>query len=83
LIPSAVYFDTNVIVGDTAMELGMSDPDGFAETFKRDIGKPHYSRAIRSYGFRATKLVKIALALSTFPLPIAMLATVRARGFRD
>ncbi len=48
LVPSAIYFDTGVIVGERAMELGLRDPGGFAEAFKRDIGKPNYSREIRS-----------------------------------
>ncbi len=48
LIPSAVYFDTNIVVGESALELGLRDPEGLAEAFKRDIGKPHYSREIRS-----------------------------------
>ena len=47
LIPSAIYFDTNVVVGESAMDLGLRDPQGFAEAFKRDIGKPHYSRDVR------------------------------------
>lgn len=48
LIPSAIYFDTNIVVGESALELGLRDPEGLAEAFKRDIGKPHYSREIRS-----------------------------------
>ncbi len=48
LIPSAIYFDTNVVVGESALELGLRDPEGLAEAFKRDIGKSHYSREIRS-----------------------------------
>lgn len=47
LIPSAVYFETNVVVGESALDLGLRDPHGLAEAFKRDIGKPHYSREIR------------------------------------
>lgn len=47
LIPSAVYFETNVVVGDSALDLGLRDPEGLAEAFKRDIGKPHYSREVR------------------------------------
>ena len=39
LIPSAVYFETNVMVGDAALDLGLLDPEGLAEAFKRDIGK--------------------------------------------
>ena len=49
LIPSAIYFDTNVVVGESALELGLQDPEGLSEAFKRDIGKPHYSRDIRSF----------------------------------
>ncbi len=48
LIPSAIYFDNNVVVGDSALELGLRDPEGLAEAFKRDIGKPQFSREIRS-----------------------------------
>ncbi|MCC7334364.1 MAG: Hsp70 family protein [Pirellulaceae bacterium] len=48
LIPSAIYFDANIVVGESALELGLRDPEGLAEAFKRDIGKPHYSREIRS-----------------------------------
>ncbi len=48
LIPSAVYFDNNIVVGENALELGLRDPEGLAEAFKRDIGKPHYSREVRS-----------------------------------
>jgi molecular chaperone DnaK len=48
LVPSAVYFDSHVDVGETAMEHGLRDPRGLAEAFKRDIGKPHFSREIRS-----------------------------------
>jgi molecular chaperone DnaK len=48
LIPSAIFFDTHVVVGENALELGLRDPDGLAEAFKRDIGRPHYSREIRS-----------------------------------
>lgn len=48
LIPSAVYFDQHIVVGETALDLGLRDPQGLAEAFKRDIGKPHYSREIRS-----------------------------------
>ncbi len=51
LIPSAIYFDTNVVVGESAMDLGLRDPQGFAEAFKRDIGKPHYSRDVRGLKF--------------------------------
>ena len=47
LIPSAIYFETNVMVGDAALDLGLLDPEGLAEAFKRDIGKPHFSRDIR------------------------------------
>lgn len=47
LIPSAIYFETNVMVGDAALDLGLLDPDGLAEAFKRDIGKAHFSREIR------------------------------------
>ena len=47
LIPSAVYFETNVMVGDAALDLGLLDPEGLAEAFKRDIGKAHFSREIR------------------------------------
>ena len=48
MVPSAVYFDSHVDVGETAMEHGLRDPRGLAEAFKRDIGKPHFSREIRS-----------------------------------
>ncbi len=48
LIPSALYFDADVIVGEKAMESGLLDPLGFAEAFKRDIGKPNFGREIRS-----------------------------------
>lgn len=48
LIPSAIYFDKSVIVGESALELGLRDPEGLAEAFKRDIGKPQFSREIRS-----------------------------------
>ena len=47
LIPSAIYFETNVMVGDAALDLGLLDPEGLAEAFKRDIGKAHFSRDIR------------------------------------
>lgn len=49
LIPSAIYFESNVVVGENALELGLRDPQGLAEAFKRDIGKPHYSRGIRAH----------------------------------
>ncbi len=48
LIPSAIYFDKQIVVGEAALDLGLRDPQGLAEAFKRDIGKPHYSREIRS-----------------------------------
>ncbi len=48
LVPSAVYFDADVVVGEAAMELGLRDPAGLAEAFKRDIGKPNYSKEVRS-----------------------------------
>ncbi len=48
LIPSAIYFDKHIVVGESALDAGLSDPQGLAEAFKRDIGKPHYSREIRS-----------------------------------
>ena len=48
LIPSAIFFDQQVVVGEQALDLGLLDPQGLAEAFKRDIGKPHYSRELRS-----------------------------------
>ncbi len=48
LIPSAIYFDKHIVVGESALDAGLRDPQGLAEAFKRDIGKPHYSREIRS-----------------------------------
>lgn len=48
LIPSAIYFDKHIVVGEHALDAGLRDPQGLAEAFKRDIGKPHYSREIRS-----------------------------------
>ncbi|MCA9131590.1 MAG: Hsp70 family protein, partial [Planctomycetales bacterium] len=48
LIPSALYFDQHVLVGEPALELGLRDPQGLADAFKRDIGKPHYNREVRS-----------------------------------
>ncbi len=47
LVPSALYFGDDVIVGDRAMMMGVMDPDAFAECFKRDIGKSHYQREVR------------------------------------
>lgn len=46
LIPSAIYFGSRIAFGDSALELGLADPAGLAEAFKRDIGKPFYSREI-------------------------------------
>ncbi len=48
LVPSAVFFDAGVDVGEIALKNGLRDPAGLAEAFKRDIGKPHYSREVRS-----------------------------------
>jgi molecular chaperone DnaK len=48
LVPSAIYFDDRIDIGDAAMEQGLRDPYGLAEAFKRDMGKPHFSREIRS-----------------------------------
>ncbi len=47
LISSAIYFGSDIVFGDSALELGLADPAGLAEAFKRDIGKPYYSREIR------------------------------------
>ena len=47
LIPSALFFDDGVTVGERALELGQDDPAGLAEGFKRDMGKPHYGREVR------------------------------------
>lgn len=48
LVPSAIYFDQHILFGESALDAGLLDPEGLAEAFKRDIGKPHYSREIRS-----------------------------------
>ena len=46
LIPSAIYFGPHIVFGENALELGLADPAGLAEAFKRDIGKAYYSREI-------------------------------------
>lgn len=46
LIPSAIYFGPHIEFGERALELGLANPAGLAEAFKRDIGKPYYGREI-------------------------------------
>lgn len=46
LIPSAIYFGNPIAFGERALDLGLADPAGLAEAFKRDIGKAYYSREI-------------------------------------
>lgn len=48
LVPSAICFGDHVIVGNDAIDLGSQAFDSFAEGFKRDIGKPHYRKRVRS-----------------------------------
>ncbi len=47
LIPSAILFSDDAIVGHDAVVLSEQALDNFAEGFKRDIGKPHYRKRVR------------------------------------
>ena len=47
LIPSAIFFGDQPIIGDQAIDLSIQSLDNFAEGFKRDIGKPHYRKQLR------------------------------------
>ncbi|TWU03699.1 Hsp70 family protein [Neorhodopirellula pilleata] len=46
LVPSAIFFDREPIVGKQAVELSVQSLDNYAEGFKRDVGKPHYRKRI-------------------------------------
>jgi molecular chaperone DnaK len=47
LTPSTVWFgDDEILVGKEARKAGLLEPDRFAETVKRDMGSPVYSRPI-------------------------------------
>ena len=47
LTPSAILFDSNdVVIGKEAVRCSVTDPDIFAECFKRDVGSDHYRKEI-------------------------------------
>ena len=46
LLPSALFFGDDVEVGQDALEHAM-DAEAYCDSFKLDMGKPHYSRKIR------------------------------------
>jgi molecular chaperone DnaK len=50
LVPTAVYFGDQVLVGEAAVESGATSPDLYAEGFKREMGNPHFHRKIRQRG---------------------------------
>ncbi len=48
LTPSALFFtDTEVVIGQEAVRRGVAAPDSYAESFKRQMGYPHFNRKIR------------------------------------
>ena len=49
LVPSVVFFDDKVRIGDKAIECRRYALDNYADSFKRDIGKPHYRKPLRTH----------------------------------
>ena len=49
LVPSVVFFDDHVRVGNRAIDSRKFAVDNYADGFKRDIGKPHYRTSLRSH----------------------------------
>ena len=47
LVPSAVFFGDEVLVGQDALSCAVDQPDCFAECFKREMGSPYFHRTIR------------------------------------
>lgn len=47
LTPSAILFDGNdIVIGKEAVRCSVTDPEIFAECFKRDVGSEHYRKEI-------------------------------------
>ena len=47
LTPSAILFDgSDIVIGKEAVRCSVTDPDIFAEYFKRDVGSDHYRKEI-------------------------------------
>lgn len=47
LTPSAILFDgSDVVIGKEAVRCSVTDPEIFAECFKRDVGSDHYRKEI-------------------------------------
>lgn len=49
MVPSVLFFDDSVRVGTDAFNQRHQALDNYVEGFKRDIGKPHASKQIRSH----------------------------------
>ncbi len=49
LIPSVLFIDDRITAGQSAIELGLDNPDAVVEAFKRDMGEPHFNRKIRAH----------------------------------